>query len=171
MTTPAPIEAWVAADRRGDLGDMAAQLDLDVVLVSPLTDQFTFRGPEQVMGVFTAAFAVLRDIEIANFTGAGDDWVVHGTNTLHGKNLEEIQWLHLGASGLIDRITLFIRPVPAAVAMLAAMGPELHKLGILPRGASFASRAAAPLAGITSLVEGLVMPRIGPDGTSPHRPA
>ncbi len=162
MTRPPAIEAWVSADRRLDLAVMAAQLDPDVQLVSPLTDGFGFRGREQVMGVFEAAFALLRDIEIRAVTGIGDDWVLHGTNTLRGRNLEEIQWLHVGAAGLIDRVTLFIRPMPAAVALLAAIGPQLHRQGVLPRRAAIAARAAAPLAVITGLVERRVMPRIGP---------
>lgn len=168
MTTPSAIQSWVSADRRLDLTEMSAQLDPDVLLVSPLTDKFTFRGRDQVIGVFEAAFALLSDIEIHNLTGQDTDWVVYGTNTLRRHNLEEIQWLRVGESGLIDHITLFIRPMPAAVALLAAIGPQLHRQGILPRRAAISARAAAPLVAITGLIERLVMPKIGPDPTVPN---
>lgn len=77
---PATIGAWAAADRRLDLAGMERQLAPDVVLVSPLTDRFRFEGREEVMAVFASAFALLDDIEIAAVTGAGEDWVLHGTN-------------------------------------------------------------------------------------------
>lgn len=128
---PLTIQTWVEADRRQDLGVMRAQLAADVVLISPLTDAFTFSGPDEVMAVFEAAFDLLADIEIAGVTGAGKDWVIHGTNTLGGDNLEEIQWLTLDEEGLIVRITLFIRPAPAAVTLLSRIGPGLKRRGLM----------------------------------------
>ncbi len=157
---PSSITAWVDADRRLDLDVMRAQLADDVVLVSPLTDGFTFSGPDDVMSVFEAAFELLADIEIAGLTGAGRDWVLHGSNTLDGRNLEEIQWLHLDDSGQIDRITLFVRPAPAAVSLLARIGPPLARRGTLRRAAGPAARAAAPLGLVLRLTERRVMPRL-----------
>lgn len=115
---PDAIEAWVAADRRLDLDAMERQLADDVLLVSPLTDAFVFRGPGDVMGVFAAAFDLLTDIEITAVTGEGRDWVVHGTNRLGRRNLEEIQWLTLDDAGRIAHVRLFIRPLPSALALL-----------------------------------------------------
>lgn len=163
MTTrPAAIEAYVTADRRQELDVMVGHLAEDVVLISPLTDGFTFRGRQAVGAVFASAFDALRDIEIEAVTGADRDWVLHGTNTLHGRNLEEIQWLHLDEDGRIDRITLFIRPVAAALAMLAAIGPRLHTRGALPLSAALAARALTPVVAVMNLVESRLMPRIGP---------
>ncbi|WP_203568858.1 nuclear transport factor 2 family protein [Aestuariimicrobium ganziense] len=159
---PPAIAAWVEADRHTDLAVMAEQLSPDAVLVSPLTDAFRFEGRPAVMGVFEAAFEPLRDIEIVRVTGAGDDGVVHGQQTLAGENLEEVQWLRLGPDGLIAEVTLFIRPLPAVARMLSVIGPGLADRGVLPPQAGVASKAAAPLALITGLVERHVMPRVGP---------
>lgn len=161
MQRPAAIDAWEAADRRQDLDVMRAQLAADVRLVSPLTDIFTFDGPDAVMGVFESAFELLRDIEIHKVTGADDDWVLHGRNTLDGRSLEEIQWLHLDGDGLIDEITLFIRPVTAATALLARIGPPLARRGLMHRGwARFAAiLGAMPHAQLRS-AEKLIMPRL-----------
>lgn len=164
LTRPAAIESWVAADRRLDLDQMRAQLADDVVLVSPLTDRFRFTGPDHVMAVVASAFALLEDIEIAGVTGAGQDWVLHGTGTIDGANLEEIQWLHLDDAGLIDRITLFIRPAPAVLALFARIGPELARRGVLPAAAGVASAGLRPLAVGMRLVEDHLMPRLGPRG-------
>lgn len=160
QTLPPAIGAWVSADRRQDLHQMRGQLAADVVLISPLTDGFTFNGAVEVMAVFEAAFELLRDIEITAVTGSGNDWVLHGTNTLDGRNLEEIQWLHLDADGLIVRITLFIRPAPAAISLLASIGPGLHRRGAMSRLGAFASAAATPIALALRSVEDHLMPRI-----------
>lgn len=157
---PDTVAAWVAADRVQETARMRAQLAPAVELVSPLTDRFRFSGPGEVMAVLESAFELLDDIEITALTGSGRDWVLHGTSTLDGANLEEIQWLHLAADGRIDRITLFIRPAPAAISLLAKIGPPLARRGALLPGAALASRAAAPIAAVLRLTERVVMGRL-----------
>ncbi|PZP16963.1 MAG: nuclear transport factor 2 family protein [Brachybacterium faecium] len=154
------IAAWVEADRRQEAAVMRAQLSPAVELISPLTDHFRFTGTDAVMAVLECAFELLEDIEITALTGSGRDWVLHGTNTLGGQNLEEIQWLHLGEDGLIDRITLFIRPAPAAISLLAKIGPPLARRGALKPAARFASRAAVPIAAALRLADSVAMPRL-----------
>lgn len=158
--TPAAVTAWVEADRARDLAVMREQLADDARLISPLTDGFDFRGADEVMAVMAAAFELLDDIAIRRVTGTDRDFALHGTATLRGANLEEIQWLHVSEDGLIDEITLFVRPMPAAVALLAAIGPGLARRGVLGRAGAVASRAAAPLAMITRAVESRLMPRL-----------
>lgn len=163
---PAVIAAWVDADRHLELDAMEAQLSPACVLRSPLTDAFVFVGRRDVAQVFGAAFDLLRDIEIVAVTGAGDDWVVHGTNTLGGRNLEEIQWLRLGDDGLIGEVTLFIRPAPAAIGLFARIGARLAARGVLPRRAGAAASSLAPFAALFSGIERFLMPRLGPG--APH---
>lgn len=159
-TMPASIAAGIHADRRQDLGEMKGQLSPDVTLVSPLTDGFTFTGPDEVMAVFESAFVLLRDIVMARTTGAGREWVIYGENTLRGRNLEEIEWLRTGEDGLINHITLFIRPASAAVSLLASIGPHLHCRGAMSKLGSVASAGAASLAAILRLVESRLIPRL-----------
>ena len=154
------IEAWVTDNRGRDLSAMGTQLSPTAVLISPLTDGFTFTGADEVIKVFESAFELLRDIEIKAVTGQSDDWVVHGTSTLNGHNLEEIQWLHLDEAGRIDRITLFIRPLAAALDLLARIGPPMQGRGLLDQRGGWASRSALPLAAALRLTERLVMPRL-----------
>ncbi|HHU10181.1 MAG TPA: nuclear transport factor 2 family protein [Intrasporangiaceae bacterium] len=157
---PPHVRAWVTADRNQDLTVMKEQLSPSVVLISPLTDAFTFDGPDEVMAVFESAFELLSDIEIAGVTCADQDWVIYGTNTIGGENLEEIQWLRLDDAGRIERITLFIRPAPAAITLLSRIGPRLKKRGVMGGAAAFASGAARPLALALRVTEGRVMPRL-----------
>lgn len=163
---PAAIEAWVSADRRTDLDTMQAQLANNVVLVSPLTDAFTFHGPHDVTQVFASAFDLLTDIEIHKLTGAGSDWVLYGINKLKKANLEEVQWLHLDDDGLIDHITLFIRPAPAAISLFARIGRRMHKRGLMPRRSAVGSTALAPIAALLRFIERRAMPSMGPHKSS-----
>ncbi len=160
---PDPIAAWVAADRAMDVDGMRALMSPGVTLVSPLTDAFDFTGPVDVAGVFAAAFDVLDDVDVARVTGAGPDWAVHATNTVNGRPLEEIQWLHLGADGLIDRITLFMRPVASAAELLATIGPALARRGLMMPGPA---RAASVLGRMPAMqlhmAEKRIMPRLRP---------
>lgn len=158
---PPAIEAWVEADRRLDLETMRAQLADDVVLVSPLTDAFDFRGPDEVMAVFATVFDLLQDIAIERVVGADRDWVLHGSQRLHGANMEEVQWLHLNEAGKIDHITLFIRPVAAVLGTLGSIGTGLHKRGVLPRSAAVASRPVSIVAWVFRFIERVIMPRVG----------
>ena len=70
---PPSIDAWVHADRRQDLDQMRAQLAADVVLISPLTDAFDFRGPDEVMAVFESAFDLSR--YMISFERSSVHWV------------------------------------------------------------------------------------------------
>ncbi|WP_026928446.1 hypothetical protein [Granulicoccus phenolivorans] len=162
MPLPVVIQDWMTADRAKDLPRMRDLLAEQVELISPLTDQFTFSGRREVSGVYEAIFTDLSEIEFVNTTGADRDWVLHGRNTFRGRNLEEIQWLQLDEHDLIEQITLFLRPAPAAIAVLATIGRRLHANGIMARPAAVASAAAVPVSiGLTG-IERFLMPRLGP---------
>ncbi|MCC2594672.1 hypothetical protein LKO27_14805 [Tessaracoccus sp. OS52] len=158
---PAALAAFVAADRRQDTVTMRAQLSPSVRLVSPLTDGFTFDGPDDVIAVYESAFEVLRDMTLPDPVGGGRDWVLHGTNTLAGRNLEEVQLVRLDDDGLIEHITLLVRPVSAAVALLSRMGGPLAARHALRPAARLTSRAAIPLALVMGFIERRVLPRLG----------
>lgn len=159
--TPTPIiRRWIDADRRGDLAAMRTCLAPDVRLISPLTDGFRFHGPDEVIAVFESAFALLDDIVIHRVTGADAEWAVWGTNRLGSQNLEEIQWLRLDDAGLIVEITLFIRPMPAAVLLLGRIGPGLAARGALKKAAGPASVAARPVGWLLRGLEKWLLPRL-----------
>lgn len=159
---PDVIRDWITADRSGELAEMRELLSEQVELISPLTDQFTFAGRREVIGVYEAIFADLTGIEFLNATGADRDWVLHGRNIFQGRNLEEIQWLRLDEDDLIEQITLFLRPAPAAIAVLATIGRRLHANGIMGRPAAVASAAAVPVSFGLTQIERFIMPKLGP---------
>lgn len=158
---PPTIESWVAADRALAADRMRDLLSPGVTLVSPLTDAFDFTGPDDVAGVFAAAFEVLADVAVARVTGAGADWAIHATNTVNGRRLEEIQWLHLGDDGLIDHITLFMRPVASAAELLAVIGPALARRGLMAPGPAKAASALGRMPAMQlHMAEKRILPRL-----------
>ena len=160
---PPTIESWVAADRALAADRMRDLLSPGVTLVSPLTDAFDFTGPDDVAGVFAAAFEVLADVAVARVTGAGADWAIHATNTVNGRRLEEIQWLHLGDDGLIDHITLFMRPVASAAELLAVIGPALARRGLMAPGPAKAASALGRMPAMQlHMAEKRIFPRLRP---------
>lgn len=160
---PPTIESWIAADRALDADRMRDLMAPAIVLASPLTDAFDFTGPDDVAAVFAAAFEVLDDVDVARVTGAGADWAIHATNTVNGRRLEEIRWLHLGDDGLVDRITMFMRPLASTAELLAAIGPALARRGLMSPGPAKAASALARMPAMQlHLAEKQVMPRLRP---------
>ena len=159
---PPTIEAWAQGYRHGDRALTVQQMADDVVLTSPLTEAFVFRGRHQVGEVCAAALDLIEEPEVAGVTGSGREWAVRTTARLGGRPLEEVQWLTLGDDGRVAEVRLLVRPVPAAVSLLARLGDGLHQRGVMPRRAAFASRGALPMALAMDAVERWIMPRVAP---------
>lgn len=69
---------------------------------------------------------------------------------------------HPRDDGRVTEVRLLVRPVPAAVSLLARLGDGLHQRGVIPRRAAFASRGALPMALAMDAVERWIMPRVAP---------
>jgi hypothetical protein len=111
-----------AADKNIELA-MSALAD-DVVLRSPLTDQFTFDGKDDLRRLFETAYEKFDGLEYHTVIG---DRVLVGSATVGGQPFEETLLLSLNDDGKIREITLFIRPLPGLTAVMAALGPELAR--------------------------------------------
>ncbi len=63
--------AWRAAGEQGDVAAAGRCLAVTIQVVSPLTAQFRFCGPQQVQDMLAAVFEVISDIRY--HTEVGDD--------------------------------------------------------------------------------------------------
>lgn len=140
----------------------------DVVLVSPLTDRFRFEGLEQVHEVLSAALGVIESVTFHTQVGDGSTRALFAHARVGGIEMEEAQLLRIGPSG-IEEITLFIRPLPAATALLSALGPALaaraHRV-VLSRALG---AATLPLHLGARLGDAAVVPLAAPDRMRPAR--
>src|ERR1700742_4846681 len=159
------IAEWRLAAENHDAARAIACLAGNVVLISPLTAQFTFDGRDRVGDVMIAAFQVIDNIRF--HTEVGDD----RTRALfyHARcgrqPIEEAQLIRLGHDGLITEITLFGRPLPGLTAVMRRIVPLiLGRQGKSQLGVALGA-ATVPLHAITTSGE----QRLGPLA-SPYRP-
>ena len=114
------IERWCSAGERGDAEAAASCLAADVQLVSPLTEQFRFRGRDEVHGLLAAAFTAIEGIKFHTRVGDGADRALFYRARVGAQQLEEAQLVRLDEAGQIRELTLFARPVAGAD------GPNAH---------------------------------------------
>lgn len=163
--TPLILRRFVEADLARNTAVLASTLTTDCVLRSPLTESFRFYGRHDVSQVFDAAFAVLPEFSMVTLTGSGATWayVIAGT-TANGRTFEEVQLISLDEDDQITEITMFGRPVPGLLDVMASIGGELEKRGVLPRGSGLAGGGVRPIGAIMAAVERRLLPRFAPAG-------
>ena len=135
------------------LGDLMAP---DVVLNSPITAAFQFRGREEIVELLKVVRDVYEELEYTDVFGAGDTWVQVFTTRVRGERMQAVDLMRLDADGKVREFTVFFRPLPGLAALTAALAPALAPSR--PRRATL-SLMTAPLAAMTRLGE-RVVPRI-----------
>ncbi|HEY8721123.1 nuclear transport factor 2 family protein [Pengzhenrongella sp.] len=118
---------WRAAVEGGDVDAAVACLSPDIVLRSPLTEQFRLEGPDQLRDFLAAAFSAVQDIHFHTETGQGDTYALVYRARVGSQPFEEAQLLRLDDKARISEITLFGRPMPALTALMMTLGPELAR--------------------------------------------
>jgi hypothetical protein len=161
------IAAWRAAAELGDADAAGRLLAPDVEVVSPLTEQFRFRGPDQVTAMLTAAFETISDIRFHTQVGATPTWALFHHARVGRQPVEEAQLLRLDASGRIRELTLFGRPLPALTAAMADIGPRLLRAQHRPALARLVGALTMPLAVLTRVGEHRLVTLADPG--RPHR--
>lgn len=142
--------------RGGELGDPAAfraALHPDVVLRSPLSDRIRFAGRDQVLEVIEAALGTFEGLSYHTEIGDDRTRVLLSSGRVDGVPFDETTVLRLADDGRIAEIALSIRPLPAAAAVLRALGARL----MTSRGKPLAGRAVrvglGPLVGLVRLAD------------------
>lgn len=156
------ITTWRSGGEAGDARVSSAALADDVVLVSPLTDRFTFEGRAEVETLLTSVFEVFTGIRYMTVYRDADHAVLIGVGTVRGLRLEEIQQHGLDSEGRIRRITIVMRPLPAATAFLRELGPHLARRQNRPLVAVVLRIAGAVLDNVASMGDRVFVPLVSP---------
>jgi hypothetical protein len=167
-SSPDFVARWKEAVERGDAAAATACLSEDVVLISPLTARFRFKGQAQLNDVMVAALEVISDIRYHTDVGDSGTRALFYTGRVGDIDVEEAQLLRLDPEGRIREITLFGRPLPALTAVMAGMGPRLLRRQGKANLAPVVTAAIAPLAFLTKLGERRLVP-LGDPNRDPHR--
>jgi hypothetical protein len=115
-----------AAAEAQDLERLAALLDEDVVLRSPVVFK-PYRGRDQVAVVLAAVARVFEDFRYEREIGApgASDHALVFTARVGDRELEGCDLLHTNDAGLIDEFVVMVRPLSAALALVEGMKGEL----------------------------------------------
>ena len=121
------IAHWRAAAESADADAALACLSPDIVLTSPLTDQFRLEGTDQLRDFLTSAFTAVKGIRFHTQIGQDNSYALAYRARVGSQPFEEAQLLLLDDKARIREITLFGRPMPALTALMITLGPELAR--------------------------------------------
>ena len=115
-----------AAVEAGDIEGALALLAEDVVFRSPVVFA-PYRGRQAVAPILHAVSHVFEDLRYVREIGAADaaDHVLVFRTRVGDRKLEGSDFLHTGPDGLIDELTVMVRPLSAALALAEAMKAHL----------------------------------------------
>lgn len=112
-----------AAVESGDMAAVPALLAPDVVFRSPVAFA-PYTGRALVAGILRGAFRVFADFRYEKELGGGRDHVLVFRATVDGREVHGADFLHVDDDGLIDELTVMVRPLSAAQALSAAMAVQ-----------------------------------------------
>jgi hypothetical protein len=132
MSTETPVHDAAATVRRyreaeeaRDAEGIAACMCPEGILRSPISARAQLQGRETIRELLEIVFARIEPPQVVSEIGEGSDQrVLIVRSRVGNEDFEESVWMRFD-DGLIAELTLFIRPAPALVAFMAAIGPPL----------------------------------------------
>ncbi|WP_133913178.1 nuclear transport factor 2 family protein [Streptomyces sp. NBC_00582] len=123
------MRAFREAVEAGDLGAVEALLAEDVVFTSPVVFK-PYPGRAITAAILRAVSQVFEDFRYEREL-AGDEGRDHAlvfTARVGDKQLGGCDFIHLNEEGLIDELTVMVRPLSGAQALAAAMGARFDDI-------------------------------------------
>jgi hypothetical protein len=118
------VTRYCAATQAGDMGAMAATFASGVELPSPLFGRLTFKG-EDVRGILTAVYSILRGVEWETPVGDGAIRLAVAHARILGVRIDDAMVFELDEQRKIRRIRPHLRPLAATVLFALAIGPRV----------------------------------------------
>jgi SnoaL-like protein len=110
----------------GDIDAALALLAEDVVFHSPVVHT-AYQGRDAVAPILHAVSQVFEDFRYTGEIGAPDaaSHVLVFRTRVGDREIEGIDLLHTGADGLVDELTVMVRPLSGAMALAEVMRARL----------------------------------------------
>jgi hypothetical protein len=113
-----------AAVEARDMDAAVALLSEDVVFHSPVVFK-PYQGRAEVAPILHAVLRVFEDFHYVREIGDATDHVLVFRAKVGEREIEGADFLHTGADGSIDELTVMVRPLSAALALAEAMKAQL----------------------------------------------
>jgi hypothetical protein len=123
---PHPFRLAVEAH---DVDAMRELLADDVVFNSPVAHH-PFEGRDVVAQVLAFAAATFEDFRYIDEVADGDRVALIFRARVGDRQLEGLDFVHTNADGLIDALTVMVRPMSGLVALGEAMGAKITGAGL-----------------------------------------
>jgi ketosteroid isomerase-like protein len=118
-----------AAVETHDLDALSDCLAEDVVLNSPVSFR-PFAGRDAVSQVLRFVAATFEDFTYTAELADGDRVALIFQARVGDKQVQGLDLLHTGADGLVDELTVMVRPLSGVIALAEAMGPKVTAAGL-----------------------------------------
>lgn len=123
------MRAFREAVEAGDLDAVEALLADDVVFTSPVVFK-PYPGKAITASILRAVSQVFEDFRYERELDGGDgrDHALVFTARVGERQLSGCDFIHLDENGLIDELTVMVRPMSGAQALAAAMGARFDEI-------------------------------------------
>jgi SnoaL-like protein len=122
-----PMHPFREAVEAGDHDAIEALLADDVVFTSPVAFA-PYPGKPITAAILRAVVRVFSDFRYVREIGDGRDHALVFTARVGDKEIHGCDFLHLDEDGLIDELTVMVRPLSAAMALSEAMGAQFERI-------------------------------------------
>jgi ketosteroid isomerase-like protein len=112
-----------------DLDAMRELLAEEVVFNSPVAHK-PFEGREIVAQVLAFAAATFEDFRYVDEVADGDRVALIFRARIGDRELQGLDFVHTNADGLVDELTVMVRPMSGLVALGEAMGAKVAAAGL-----------------------------------------
>ncbi|MFB8774232.1 nuclear transport factor 2 family protein [Streptomyces broussonetiae] len=129
------MRAFREAVERRDLDAVEALLAENVVFTSPVVFK-PYEGKAITAAILREVIEVFQDFRyVRELHGADErDHALVFTARVDDRDIEGCDFLHVGDDGLIDALTVMVRPLSGAQALAAAMGARFDRITERARG-------------------------------------
>jgi len=123
-----------AAVEAGDHAAIEALLADDVVFTSPVAFA-PYPGKPITAAILRGVTRVFEDFHYVREIGDGRDHALVFKARVGDKDIHGCDFLHLDEDGLIDELTVMVRPLSAALALSEAMAAQFERIAREASGA------------------------------------
>lgn len=128
-TTPAEdtVRRMRAAMEAGDIEGVMATTAPDVVLRSPITDKFQFRGHAELRELMEVVLETVADIRYYEEIGDDRTRAVFYRARVGSQPVDEACLIRLDDQARITEFTIWYRPLPGLASVAAGLAPRLTR--------------------------------------------